>query len=358
MKRKLKILVCPLNWGLGHATRDVPLINLLKSEGHEVIIAADERPYSFLKREFPEIKIIRFPGIKIKYSKSKFLAPTLLIQLPRLIFATIKEHLILKKIIRDEGIDLVISDNRFGAWSKNKPSIFITHQIRLKPFPKLKFIEAPMFWINRHIINKYDEIWIPDLEEGQNLSGSLTHHYKLKTPRFFIGPLSRFNNNGFKKDEDIDLLAIVSGPEPQRSIFENIIIEQTKNTDLKVVILRGKTESLNMAVEKNIRLLDHIETPYFQSLIQNAKAIICKSGYCTLLDLAIIGKPAILVPTPGQTEQIYLARKLSRDGIHYSSEQSDLNILNAINEVKKFTGIKINQDYSALKERIRNLHNL
>ena len=132
MKTKKRILVAPLNWGIGHATRCIPLINALISHNYEVVIAADGRPLHLLITEFPDLEIVRFPGYNIKYSKYLPMSVSMLLQLPKLLWNIKKEHEALNQIIIDYKIDGIISDNRFGLFSKKVPSVFITHQLQIQ----------------------------------------------------------------------------------------------------------------------------------------------------------------------------------------------------------------------------------
>ena len=189
-----RVLVAPLNWGLGHATRCVPIINALLDARKEVIIASDGFSLEFLKKEFPNLQTVEFKGINIKYSKSNSQVWAMLWQMPEIIFAIIKEHSELKKIIQKFDIQIVISDNRFGLWNKKIKTIYITHQISVKISNRFEFLNKIAYLIHCQIIKKYSECWIPDFEGEENLSGDLSHKYPLPKNARFIGILSRFKN--------------------------------------------------------------------------------------------------------------------------------------------------------------------
>ena len=188
----MKILVCPLNWGLGHATRCVPIIQGLMAEGHELVLAADGFPLLFLKQEFPSLRFISLPSYSIRYSKSNSQVAVMIRSFPAIVGGIIREHCWLKRLLKTEHFDQIISDNRFGMWHKNTHSIYITHQLMVKMPVKLKFLETLVHLIHKGFINCYDECWIPDTEENGGLSGDLSHKYKLPKNGKFIGTLSRF----------------------------------------------------------------------------------------------------------------------------------------------------------------------
>ena len=355
MKKSKRILVCPLDWGIGHATRIVPIINILLENDFEVVIAADKRPLSFLKSEFHNLQFVKFKGYNISYPEKGSMILKMIFSLPKIIFKIIYEHRKLKKIILKHQIDIVFSDNRFGLWNKNIPSIFMTHQIMIKTPGNSPYLEKILYKINQSIIKKYDECWIPDNKEIPNLSGDLSHKFTPPKKSFYIGSLSRFNNKAPIKPQEkkINILAIISGPEPQRSIFEEIIISQLKKLNLKSVIVSGMPGNENPKNKfENLEIFSHLESKKLLEYILNSKIIICRPGYSSLMDLAALNKKAIFVPTPGQTEQEYLAKYLSDRKLFYSVKQKDLDIKKAIEHSDKFSSLSMKNDYSLLKERI------
>lgn len=336
MKNHSRILICPLEWGLGHAGRCIPLAAELKSMGHEIIFATGEKHLTFLKREFPDAEFMDFPGFNPSYSRFLSMWMTMAIKSPCLLYHIIREHLILKKIIRDNKIDAVISDNRFGLWNKNVKSVYVTHQLRIK-FPKWTlFVEPLVASIHKWFIRKYDYCLVPDLEGDINISGELSHGLKLSPEVRFIGLLSRFwgesadlkPSSGRIKDY---ILLILSGPEPQKTIFKNKIIRALGDKDVDLVILGAKPEGCGGNVERtlksgvNIVYYDHLPTIEMRDLIENSDTIIARSGYTSIMELISLGKSALLVPTPGQTEQEYLAKTLSRKGWFSYMEQKKID---------------------------------
>lgn len=365
MQKQKRILICPLDWGLGHATRVIPIIRLLIQKGAEVIIAAEERPLQLLRQEFPDLEFIRLKGYNINYSEKYSMVLKMLFSIPTILNGILKEHNELKKIIKEKSIDIVISDNRFGLWNKNIRSVFITHQLMIKT----PFGEELLHFINLYFIKKFDECWVPDNKGENNMSGDLAHKYSLPENGFYIGILSRFNenqvsgiryHNGYQSSgiryqvsTPFEVLAIISGPEPQRSIFEKIVLKQLKESQLKVLVVCGKTE----AEEKiepigNIEMRNHLNAKEMQDAILNSKIIIARSGYSTIMDLAVLGKKAIFIPTPGQTEQEYLAETLMKKKIAYSQKQSEFNLLSALIEAENYRGFEKTGGNEVLKKRI------
>lgn len=304
-----RILIAPLNWGLGHASRCIPIIHELISQGHYIIIAADGYPLQLLRDEFPEVPFIDFPSFQIRYSSKKTQVGAIFRSLPKILKDIYKEHTKLKQLIVENDLSLVISDNRFGLWSNKIPCIYITHQLMIK-MPRLFKAFEPLAWlIHRFFISKYTECWIPDFEKDPSLSGDLAHKYPLPKQAKFIGALSRFSQI---KDiiplEKFDVLAVLSGPEPHRSLLEAELIKRYANCPDKVLIVQGlpqgeiKKEQLG-----NISLVSHLNSEELKAQMLSAKEIICRSGYSSIMDLYALNKKATLIPTPGQTEQEYLA---------------------------------------------------
>lgn len=320
LHHKTRILVAPLDWGLGHATRCIPIINELIYLHCEVLIAASGDSFFLLKKEFPSLVILRISSYKIKYSRNKKWLPFKLgVQVPRIIFSIWKENLWLKKIIRKYKIDAIISDNRFGLYNKHIPSVYITHQLLVKTGNI--FFERVIQKIHYHFIRKYNYCWVPDCKEN-GLAGELSHQENKPSNISYIGPLSRFELlNDVSKVYDV--LISISGPEPQRTIFEKIILSQLHNFDKKVLFVRGlPNEHQNLKTDNElIKIVNHLPAHELNNAFQQSKIIISRSGYTTIMDLAKLGKNAVLVPTPGQTEQEYLSKYLMKKNIFYAVEQ-------------------------------------
>lgn len=311
----MRVLVAPLNWGLGHATRCIPIIHQLLQENHEVIIAADGYPLRLLQQEFPSLELIELPSYQINYSKGKSQVFAMLKSVPKILGGIYREHHQLKKIIEKYKVEQVISDNRFGMWNKHIESIYITHQLMIKMPKYMRFLEPLVWWMHRLFINRYDVCWIPDYEGENNLSGDLAHKYTLPKHAKFIGPQSRFSlllhQTKNKLQENYETVAVLSGPEPQRSIFEKQIVNCCFADVGKCLIVRGlpNDSSAMEYIGDNIAMVSHLDSENLAYHLQQAKKIICRSGYSSIMDLHVLNclHKAELHPTPGQTEQEYLA---------------------------------------------------
>ena len=310
----MKVLFCPLNWGLGHATRMVPLIRQYIEEGYEVVLASDGFPLTFLQQEFPALQTFVFPSYRIKYSAGNSQILAMVLNLPHVVSGVIREHHKLQKILRQEHFDIVVSDNRFGLWSKHTRCIYITHQVMIKMPCGLKFLENPVRLIHRSFMLQYDECLIPDFEGKLNLSGDLSHQYSLPYNTRFIGPLSRFSHmKNIIPDRTFKTVAIVSGIEPQRSIFERFIIEKYKSQNTKTILLQGKPqESIKEILIGNLTIVSHLQDEQLAAILAGTETVLCRSGYSGIMDLYALNciDKTIFIPTPGQTEQEYLALHL------------------------------------------------
>ena len=350
-----RVLVAPLNWGLGHATRCVPIIKGLLADGYKVVIAADGYPLRFLRREFPHLEWVEFEGLKVEYSDSKSQVGAMLRQLPSFLRGIWREHKELKRIVEAYNIDVVVSDNRFGLWCRDAYSVYMTHQLMVKMPRGLQWMERCVWRLHRWFVKHYDECWVPDVEGDDNLSGDLSHKYPLLKNTKFIGVLSRFSAEKVEWEtvrveaealdlkERYDVVAVLSGPEPHRSNLEleiasmhnsqpTVLSNSEKCTihnltpsalrarppktggqygalNPKLLIVQGLPEDdLRLAEHKDgVDYIPHLPTELLQWYMQEAKEIVCRSGYSSIMDLCTIGRKAHLIPTPGQTEQIYLA---------------------------------------------------
>lgn len=299
----------------------------MQNEGHNVVIAADKGPLAFLQKAFPETELVRFPGFEPEYSKKDSQVWKLVASVPRAYFAFRHDHKMIRQLVRDYSIDLIISDNRFGCWCRNVKSIYITHQLHIQMPKGFRWAGFLINFIHRLYMRHYDEIWVPDIEdETTSLAGRLSHP-KINEKTKYIGFLSRFSQKIQKEENpDIDYLVILSGPEPQRSILENLILEKARTSNKRFVILRALPENSETPAEipANVTTFNHVEDTLFTELIANSREIICRGGYSSLMDLAILGQGAILIPTPGQTEQEFLAEHLDGKNGYRKVLQKDL----------------------------------
>lgn len=332
------ILVAALDWGLGHATRCIPVINLLIKQGHRVSIAGCGPSLGLLKNEFPELEVHTLTPYNVTYSKNSSLAMTMLWQLPRLLKVVKQEHHELEELIAKYKIQFVISDNRYGCWSHNVPSVLITHQLNLI-FPS--WLSLAGKWVNKNLqkkINRFDACWVPDFPD-RTLTGSLSEHSNSKVR--FIGMLSRFKQVQGVEVIPGRIVCLISGPEPQRQVFEDMMKKELEKLNQEIILVRGLPASNKKTTSNNVTLIDHLDSEELNKLVQSADIVICRSGYSTIMDLqALAKKKVIVIPTPGQTEQEYLASKLEEQRIAVVQSQKSINMTQALADVKTRSGFE------------------
>ncbi len=354
MNSKKRILIAPLDWGLGHASRCIPIARALEVEGFEVVFAASGRPLDLLMSEFPNRDFIKVESYNILYPKNGNMAWSMIRQSLKIWKGIRKEKKALTQIIEDYNIDGVISDNRFGMYSRKVPCVFITHQLNIQSPIFSSFIQN----INFRYIENFDACWIPDSEEHL-LSGDLTCSNLPQVNCHFVGSLSRFEP--MEKTEDLDILAVISGPEPQRSIFEKILRKQLLSSKKKALLVLGKTEEdLEESID-NLKIVSHLKSTELNQAMVNANLVISRSGYSTVMDIAKLHKKAIFVPTPGQTEQLYLAKYFYDKNIAFAMHQKEFNLKNALNRSSEFNGFvytNFNPDWKNLFDIFNNISNL
>ncbi len=354
-KKSLKktILIAPLDWGLGHAARCVPIIRQLQSYHFNIILAVDGAVKSMLKAEFPDATFIYLPGYKIRYAKHKrWFHLSLLMQFPKIIRLIVFENRWLKKVVKEYNINAIISDNRFGLYHSAIPSVYITHQLFIKTGNG--FSEAIASCMHHWFIKKYTHCWVPDFKGQKNAAGELSHPVIIPKNVQYIGCLSRFEKIPAAKQ--IDLLVILSGPEPQRSIFETLLIEQLTGFDGKVLFIRGlpgNKASLLNADKPGIIFKNHLDAAALNNAIESSQLVISRSGYTTVMDLLKLGQKAVLVPTPGQAEQEYLAAYLSAQQIFYTASQDNFLLKEILREIKNFDFKMLDMDMELYKNAVR-----
>jgi len=321
-----RILIAPLDWGLGHATRCVPIIKHLLSQNCNVFVGAEGSTATLLKSEFPNITILPLKGYRVEYSKNRFFFLLKIItQLPRISKVIRYEKRWVEEAMKTHKINGVISDNRLGFYSNKIPSVYITHQLLIKT--GLNIFDTIAQKIHYHYINKFSACWVPDFESDLTLAGDLSHPKKLpNVPVQYLGALSRFNK--LELALEYKLCIIISGPEPQRSVFEKIILSQMHLCKEKIVMVRGlpnEEKGLNHSFE-NLIIYNHLDAEKLNNIIAQSEMVLSRSGYSTIMDLIKLNKNAILVPTPAQPEQEYLAIHLNKNGLFKFVQQSDLKL--------------------------------
>ncbi len=354
-KSPKRILVAPLDWGIGHATRCVPIIQELVRQGAEVILAADGRPYDFLKKEFPELVLIRLIGYGITYPKHELLGLHLILKSSSILKKIKNEKILIEKIVLEHAIDIIISDNRFACRSNKTLNIYITHQLNIKA----PFAENLINRIHKNYYEKFDEIWVPDTEKEMNLSGELGHVASTKKRHRYIGPLTRFTktNDINSRDRKWWLIVLLSGPEPQRSIFEKIILTEVAKHTGEVLLLRGIPAGEQAVANPfpHVTVLNHLATEKLEEEILNSHFVVCRPGYSTLCDLAALNISPIVVPTPGQTEQQYLATYHAKQNNVVTISQKKFSLRDAINKYHQLKFFGIYPEPQVLGQRIREI---
>jgi uncharacterized protein (TIGR00661 family) len=332
-----KILIAPLNWGLGHATRCIPIIKYLLSQGAEIIIACGKAQKSLLQSEFPDLRFEYLPGYDLKYAGNGALTVMKIIfQIPKILIQIKKENRWLADFYDAEGLDAVISDNRYGLFLSKIPCFFMTHQLRIStPFGNKAddFIQR----INYRYISLFTECWIPDFDQEQNLAGELSHPHSLPgIPRQYLGCLSRFSKKNLPVVTNT-VVVILSGPEPQRTIIEKIMLRQLPNVACEATIIRGLPgESELLPAGPNYRAYNHLPAAALNKIICESEFVICRSGYSSIMDIVKLGKKSIVIPTPGQHEQEYLASYLLQKKVVLAKDQAAFGLSDAIEEAKRF----------------------
>jgi len=339
-------LIAPLDWGLGHVTRCIPLIQALLNKGHKVMTCGNKEAEILFKEHFPSLEHIIIDGYNVKYSKNKSQAFAMIIQSPKFFFTIKKEKKTAEALTEKLNLDYIISDNRFGFRSSRTKNIFICHQIHIQG-PK---ILMPIFYrINTFFIKQFDYCWIPDHPGKNKLSGILSENPKPKNCSY-IGPLSRFSKPAESKSYKFKYLAILSGPEPQRTLLEQIIFKQFLKQEKPCAIIGGKPNGSEY-IKNNITYFNHLKTEDFFKTVKASKYLIARSGYSNIMDLSILKKDAILIPTPGQTEQEYLAKHHSKASNIKWMKQSNFKL----NGNKDFGKIKSFQNQELLLSELSNV---
>lgn len=354
---KARILVAPLDWGLGHATRCIPIIRELLAQDCEVLLAGEGAQEALLKTEFPELTILPLEGYRVRYAKSATgMLRNILLQTPAILRSIKKENSWLKKIKETHAIHAVISDNRYGLYHESIPCIFITHQLAIKT-PFGKWPEKVLQKRNYRYINRFLECWVPD-EAGQpNLAGELSHPaLKPNVPVYYIGPLSRFSYDPLPVRKD-HLLILLSGPEPQRSILENKLINQVAHYNGTATIVRGLPDSSTVIPSTNmLKFYNHLPAAELAREVGEAGWVIARSGYSSVMDLLRLRKKTILVPTPGQPEQEYLGRYLLQERMALTVSQKEFSLTQALEQARGFQyELPLTADNHILNARVAHL---
>lgn len=336
MTNRPTILYGILNWGLGHATRSIPIINKLLEYGFDVVICSDGLALDFLKREFPDLRAETLRGYNVKYRKGMGQIWGLTSQLPKIYTAMKSEHRAVKRLVEKYQATAVISDNRLEFYHKDLPSVYITHQLKIIMPLNTDFASA----LHHRFIRKFDVCWVPDFD-GEGISGKIGHELKPKIPVEYIGPCSRFTEPvSTKVAKEYRIAAILSGPEPQRTLLENKLFKELGKLEGKHILIRGTDRSLKAEIPDNVEVKELVAADGIYDAISKSETTISRSGYSSLMDYYALKNHALLIPTPGQPEQEYLARFQLHKGRFGYVGQDYINLPEDLNKAELYGGFK------------------
>jgi uncharacterized protein (TIGR00661 family) len=356
-KEKPLILFSALDWGLGHTTRSIPLVRELLQQGLKVIVACNSTQKQILEKEIYGLEFIHLEGYGLKYGRNRLTTRIKIMLQAKKILTRIKgENQWLASFLTENPVKAVISDNRYGLFAPGIPCMLITHQLQVKTgfgtFPD-KLVQLFL----SEYINKFTECWIPDFKNETNLAGKLSHPSRPpRLPVRYIGCLSRFKDCKLlsHSTESNDLLIILSGPEPQRTILEDKVVRQLKAQKRKAVLVRGlPAERGKLEDIEGLQIFNYLAADKLNELICNSRLIICRSGYTSIMDILKLRKKMIVVPTPGQAEQEYLASHLSGRKLAAKMQQNKFSIEAALQIAEGFKFEFIEENMEAYKEVIK-----
>lgn len=313
-----RVLLAVLDWGLGHATRCVPVVHALSEKGAEVVLAGSGRSLDYLKGRFPEVEAFEIPDREVRYNprgaaaaiwRRAFAQPIL----------NDRQRKFLSEEARYRRVTHIISDNVYGAYSPVLPSVLITHQLG----PKAPAMQGMAHRILARWMNRFDAVWIPDEEGDDSLSGDLAFNRHYEGEVEWIGRLSRFGR-GREALCNISATALLSGPEPQRSIFEERVVEVFRDIPGRKVVIRGRTDLPKPDWGEDIECMDFADGVDLRNVLRRSSVVLSRSGFSTLCDLMALGCRACVVPTPGQSEQEYLADRVRAKKWFASTAQNTL----------------------------------
>jgi len=332
-----RILIAPLDWGLGHTSRCIPIIRHVLRLGHVPIVAGNQWQRSFIEKTFSDIEFIHLDGYNVTYSRINLFAQAgVLSQLPRLQKVIKAEQEWIQTQVRLLNLDGIISDNRYGLYHDTAPSVILTHQLQVKTGMG-SIADSVIRKLHYKLLDRFSDTWVVDIKSNNGLAGKLSHPAAMPARAQYIGLLSQFENSSTGSGDDGSLVILLSGPEPQRTELSALLWQQIQAYTGKVIFTEGSTSAARPAfIPPHISYHQRLTGKDLLPILQDAPMIICRSGYSTIMDLAILQKNAILIPTPGQTEQKYLARYLRKKGIFYSVPQLWFDLQKALRDAALF----------------------
>lgn len=328
-----RVLVCVLDWGLGHATRSIPVIRELQQQGAEVFLASSGSAGALLKQEFPILSFHELPGYRPHYPRQGSFLFSMAAQLPKFRRAIQREQREVEALVTNFRIHAVISDNRYGCFSQRVPSILITHQVKVRLMPGFGLVEKLVnAWLETYL-NKYHEVWVPD-QPGSGLTDRFME--RVRDVRY-IGWLSRFPTDA-KPADPFPVMAIVSGPEPQRSLLADKLRTQLRSWPGRSLLVTGQPDKHHSVQDGNVEVVSHLPSSQMEARLKAADLVIARSGYSTIMDLIALRKRASFIPTPGQPEQIHLADFIMRSGIAFCQDQKNFTVQSLVEESSRYAG--------------------
>mgnify|MGYP000379545232 CR=1 FL=1 len=352
MRDRPRVLIACLDWGLGHAARSLPVADALQELGATPILASAGNAGAFLRAERPELKYLPLPAYNIHY-RSRSMVSSMALQAPKLAYTAWREHQLLQRYIKTHQIDAVISDNRFGCFSRKVPGVFLTHQLHpIVPMPPLQPLANGL---NRAFLYRFQECWVPDLPGANGLSGALSHPPLAGIPTHYIGWLSRFTGllATTTLKAPMDTLAVLSGPEPQRTYLEDALLAQYPQLPGHHTLVRGIPEEAPHRQEGKVTIINYLKGKALWEAIQHTAVVIGRPGYSSLMDWGLAQKKVLCIPTPGQTEQEYLAQRLHRAGRIAVQQQSTLQLVRGIEDAKASSGLQAADSGKLLHQNLK-----
>ncbi len=343
-KSKKTVLFAALDWGLGHATRCIPLIDALIELGHTPILASSGHALQFWKNYYPSLQFVTLSSLDVRYNGTAWWSA--LLQSPFMIRRLmVDDKKLLKQYLKNNTVDFIVSDNRYGCTYPGIKAVLLSNQLDLLPpqnWSGLPALSWKIIWRSafRGFAAPFQELWLPEFEdETLQLSKAMLYN-PTKKPVRYIGLVTRLaveTPTYIKKGT----LLLLSGPEPQRTELERLLLAQTHLFPPPLTLVRGNNTAKNLAPNEKVNILPEITDPKeLTQLIKQHKYVVCRPGHSTLSDLYYCGAHFGVISTPGQPEQEYLAQRITSMGIAPNQEQKNINVTRLIADIDKFTGFK------------------
>lgn len=352
-------MVAPLDWGLGHATRCIPMIDALLVRGVEVVLASSGKALALLQNHYPALEAVELPTYTLRFSAGKSQVAMMSWQIPGIVRMIRREHRWLKQYVKRNHLDAIISDHRLGMWHPEVESVLLVHQVAIQPPTDMQAVGPLLFRLHWRYVNRFDHIWIPDIPGEQNLSGELVPEQIRELDKVkYIGALSHLAGQADSTTkvwpDRIPLLIILSGLEPHRTLLEDIIRKEVEKSKLDAILVQGLSGKLRREKKGSLLIINFLASQDLAYLCSKADVVISRTGYSSLMDYAALGKKnLILIPTPGQTEQAYLAQRIMQQNIAVVQQQHEIDLIQAFEQLPYYAGFNGNHfSDTLLKEEL------